>query len=154
MQDLISVLDLPFPATLHYHIDYNVWLRLEPDDSVLLGITAYACAMTGELFSFVPKTPGLILEAGRSIGIVEFRKTAGAVKTPLPGTLLAVNGDVTRQPNLVNADPYGAGWLARIAPRNWRLAAASLVTGAAIEPAFVAQMARDGYPDEVRDDAA
>ncbi|MDH4191625.1 MAG: glycine cleavage system protein H, partial [Betaproteobacteria bacterium] len=76
---------------------------------------------------------------------IESGKWVGPVKAPVSGELLAVNDAAVANPKIVNADPYGAGWLIRLRPTNWEAEAAGLVTGAAIAPAFEARMASDGF---------
>lgn len=82
---------LPFPTDLFYAPDHNLWLREEADGSLTLGLTAYGCALYGQIFAFTPKRDGLHIERDRSFGVVEFAKAASSARSPLSGTLLASN---------------------------------------------------------------
>jgi glycine cleavage system H protein len=140
-----SVRNCNLPQELHYNVAGNVWARKEADGSVTVGMTAYACALTGEVVAFTPKKPGRAVEINKSVGTVESGKWVGPVKAPVSGELLAVNEAVVANPKAISADPYGAGWLVRLKPTDWQAEQASLVTGAAVAPAFEARMANDGF---------
>ncbi|MDH4189403.1 MAG: glycine cleavage system protein H [Betaproteobacteria bacterium] len=142
---MASVRNCVLPEGLLYNVPANVWARRESDGSLTVGMTAYACALTGEVVAFTPRKPGRAVEINRSLGTIESGKWVGPVKAPVSGELLAVNDAAVANPKIVNADPYGAGWLIRLRPTNWEGEAASLVTGAAIAPAFEARMASDGF---------
>lgn len=102
---------LEFPDGLFYAPDYNLWLREEVDGSLTLGLSAYGCALYGEIFAFTPKRDGWHIERDRSFGVVEFAKAASSARSPLAGTLLASNPAVVKRPALINRDCYGeAGW--------------------------------------------
>lgn len=142
---MASVRNCNLPQDLYYNVAGNVWARQEADGSVTVGMTAYACALTGEVVAFTPKKPGRAVEINKSVGTVESGKWVGPVKAPVSGELLAVNEAVVANPKAINADPYGAGWLVRLKPTGWQAEQASLVTGAAVAPAFEARMANDGF---------
>lgn len=107
---------LEFPDGLFYAPDYNLWLREEVDGSLTLGLSAYGCALYGEIFAFTPKRDGWHIERDRSFGVVEFAKAASSARSPLAGTLLASNPAVVKRPALINRDCYGEGWMARLQP--------------------------------------
>lgn len=126
---------LPFPDTLLYAPEHALWLREEADGSVTLGLTAYGCALYGEIFAFTPKRIGARIEAGRSFGVVEFAKAASSARSPLAGELLAVNEALEKRPNLINRDPYESGWMVRLQPDDWPETRKRFLTG---EPALAA----------------
>jgi glycine cleavage system H protein len=140
---------LTFPADLRYAPEHNLWLREEADGSVTLGLSAYGCALYGEIFAFTAKRPGLQIEAGRSFGVVEFAKAACSARSPLAGELLEANPRLAAEPGLINRDCYGEGWMVRLRPSDWPAARGGFVTGAAALAAFAAQMRLDGFdPDD------
>ncbi len=145
MNDILTLHGLPFPAGLLYAPAYNLWLREEPDGSVTLGLSAYGCALYGQIFAFTPRRAGLHIDAGRNFGVVEFAKAASSARSPLAGELVEGNVRVQEQPALINRDCYGEGWLARIRPDDWPAARASFVSGAAALAAFAEQMRLDNF---------
>ena len=94
-----------------YYTESHEWLRLESDDTVVVGITDYAQHQLGDLV-FI-EFPDLELEVEKSneIAVVESVKTAADVYAPLDGKIIEVNQQLVEQPELVNQDPYGLGWL-------------------------------------------
>jgi glycine cleavage system H protein len=92
------------------------WVRALPDGSVEIGITDHAQAALGDLvFVEVPET-GREVTAGTAFAVVESVKAASDVYSPLGGEVLAGNDALAAQPELVNQDPYGQGWIARLKP--------------------------------------
>ena len=140
---------LPFPADRLYAPEHNLWLREERDGSVTLGLSAYGCALYGEIFAFTAKRAGLPIDAGRSFGVVEFAKAACSARSPLAGELLEANPRLAAEPRLINRDCYGAGWMVRLRPADWPAARGAFLAGAAALEAFAAQMRLDGFdPDD------
>lgn len=82
---------LEFPDDLLYAPDYNLWLREEQGGVVTLGLTAYGCAVYGQIFAFTPKRDGWHIDCDRSFGVVEFAKAASSARSLLDGTVLASN---------------------------------------------------------------
>ena len=148
MAEILTLQGLPFPADRLYAPAHNLWLREEPDGSVTLGLTAYGCALYGQIFAFTAKRAGLHIDAERSFGVVEFAKAASSARSPLAGELLASNEALLEQPGLINRDCYGAGWLVRIHPDDWATAREQFLCAAAALPAFAEQMHLDGFDPE------
>lgn len=142
---MASVRGCNLPDDLYYHIESNVWARLEEDGSVTIGMTSYACALAGQLVAATPKKPGREIEQFKTVSTVESGKWVGPVKAPVGGELLAVNEAVSDKPTLVNEDPYGRGWMAKIKPHRWSTEVTSLVTGAEVASLFEAKMQADGF---------
>jgi glycine cleavage system H protein len=142
---MASVKNCNLPEDLHYNVENNVWARLEPDGTVTIGMTAYACALAGEIVAYTPKKVGRAIELNKSLATVESGKWVGPVKAPVSGEVVAINDAVAGSPKAINADPYGAGWLVKIKPTDWAGQSASLVTGAAVGPAFEAKMTADNF---------
>lgn len=142
---MASVKNCDLPDDLYYNVENNVWARKEPDGTVTIGMTAYACALAGEVVAYTPKKVGRGVEFNKSAATVESGKWVGPVKAPVSGEVIAVNEAVSASPKTINADPYGTGWLVRIKPANWDADSAALVTGPAVAPAFEQKMAADGF---------
>jgi len=117
------------PGDLRYTKSHE-WLRSLPDGSVEIGITDHAQEALGDLvFVEVPEA-GRILSAGDACAVVESVKAASDVYIPLGGEVLAGNDLLTTQPELINQDPYGQGWILRLRPTG-DAGGANLMDGAA-----------------------
>lgn len=101
-----------YPDDLLYNAEHD-WARIEGDEAVL-GITWHAQDALGEVVHYEPPAVGAPVRRGESYGEVESVKAVSDLISPLSGEVLAVNESVVAQPELVNEDPYGAGWLVRI----------------------------------------
>ena len=101
-----------YPDGLKYHKEHD-WARIEADEAVL-GITWFAQDSLGELVHFEPPGAGATIAKDASYGEVESVKAVSEVIAPLSGEILEVNQKVVDEPETVNADPYGDGWLVRI----------------------------------------
>lgn len=124
------------PPELHYLIEPQVWARVEPDGRVTAGITALGAKLAGEIYMCRPKGAGVMLEQGRSMAVVELAKSIVSVKAPLSGEVVAVNARLAREPEIINHDPYGEGWLLVLQPSRLTDELAALVTGDAVAPAM------------------
>jgi glycine cleavage system H protein len=103
------------PADLRYTKSHE-WVRALPDGSVEVGITDHAQAALGDLvFVEVPEA-GRQLSTGDACAVVESVKAASDVYSPLGGEVIAGNADLATQPELINQDPYGKGWIMRLKP--------------------------------------
>lgn len=111
---MTSESNLDCPADLHYLIEHQVWARLHGDGTATVGITALGIRLAGEIYMARPKGVGVAVVQGQSVAVVELAKSIVSVKSPVTGTVAAVNEALATRPELVHADPYGAGWLARI----------------------------------------
>lgn len=98
---------------LQYTKDHE-WVRREADGTFVVGITDHAQHQLGELVYVELPEVGQALRPGDSMAVVESTKAASDVYAPLAGTVAAVNPALTSQPELVNSDPYGDGWLVRV----------------------------------------
>ena len=101
-----------YPDELRYHKEHD-WARIEGDEAVL-GITWFAQDALGELVHYEPPSQGDSLTKDAPYGEVESVKAVSDVIAPLSGQVIAVNQKVVDEPETVNADPYGDGWLVRI----------------------------------------
>lgn len=142
---MASVRGCNFPDELYYNLEHNVWLRREADGQVTIGMTAYACALSGEIVSYLPKNTGKTIDRDKSVCTVESGKWVGPVKTPVTGEITAVNEAAVTRPGIVNQSPYGEGWIATLRPADFEADRDNLIAGAEVVPAFEAKMAADGF---------
>jgi glycine cleavage system H protein len=92
------------------------WLRSLPDGSIEVGITDHAQEALGDLISVeVPKLGRRVVE-GEAYAVVESVKTASDIHSPIAGVVTAANALLANSPDLINTDPYGAGWIVRMRP--------------------------------------
>jgi glycine cleavage system H protein len=118
------------PADLWYDVPRDVWLRAEDDGTIVLGMTDPAQTRAGRVLHILFKKVGRHIDAGQSAATIESAKWAGPFPTPLSGTIAAVNDAAFAADILIaNRDPYGLGWMVRLAPDEWRPEASGLVTG-------------------------
>jgi glycine cleavage system H protein len=101
-----------YPDDLRYHREHD-WVRLDGDEAVF-GITWYAQDSLGEVVYFDPPEVGARVKADEPYGELESVKAVSDVIAPLSGEVTGVNEAVTENPDLVNRDPYGEGWLIRV----------------------------------------
>ena len=101
-----------YPDDLRYHKEHD-WARIEGDQAVL-GITWFAQDALGELVHYEPPNEGDTIARDSAYGEVESVKAVSDVIAPLSGDVIEVNKKVVDEPETVNADPYGEGWLVRI----------------------------------------
>jgi glycine cleavage system H protein len=101
-----------YPDDLLYHPEHD-WARVDGDEAVL-GITWFAQDALGELVHFEAPEAGVSVSKDEAYGEVESVKAVSDVIAPLSGEVLEVNARAVDEPELVNEDPYGEGWLIRI----------------------------------------
>ncbi len=98
------------PSDLYYTAEHE-WVRRSGDDVARVGITDFAQSALGDVVFVQLPEVGTELTAGETFGEVESTKSVSDLYAPVSGTVSAVNGDLEGSPQLVNSDPYGAGWL-------------------------------------------
>jgi glycine cleavage system H protein len=101
-----------YPEDLRYHPEHD-WARVDGDEATL-GITWYAADALGELVHYEPPEDGAGVTKDQAYGEVESVKAVSDVISPLSGEVIEVNRKVADEPETVNEDPYGEGWLVRI----------------------------------------
>ena len=90
------------------------WVRHD-GDTATVGISDHAQAQLGDVIFLELPEPGTALQAGEKFGVVESVKAASDLFSPVAGTVESVNDKLSTNPELVNTDPYGDGWLLRLA---------------------------------------
>jgi glycine cleavage system H protein len=117
------------PADLRYTKSHE-WIRTRADGSLEIGITDHAQQALGDLvFVEVPEA-GRSVKAGEACAVVESVKAASDVYAPIAGQISEGNARLTAEPETVNQQPYGEGWLMRLKPAAGALAAAELMSAA------------------------
>lgn len=101
-----------FPENLKYSNDHE-WVRVEGTEAYV-GITDYAQSELGEIVFVDVDSEGETLSAGEVFGSIEAVKTVSDLMMPAGGEVLEVNAQLEDQPELVNSDPYGEGWIIKI----------------------------------------
>ncbi len=103
------------PGDLRYTSEHE-WLRKEEDGSVTIGITDHAQSALGDLVYVELPEVGQEIDSGGEMAVVESVKAASDVYAPIAGTILEVNTELADEPEKLNADPYGDGWIVRMQP--------------------------------------
>jgi glycine cleavage system H protein len=104
------------PSNLHYTKEHE-WIRVEGNEAYV-GITDYAQSELGEIVFVDINTEGETLGQGEVFGSVEAVKTVSDLNMPVTGEVLEINETINDQPELVNNDPYGEGWMIKISVAN------------------------------------
>ena len=100
------------PSDLRYHKEHE-WVRLNGTQATV-GISHFAQDALGDIVFLDPPKAGAVVKAGQQIGEVESTKTTSTLYTPVSGTIAKINQDLKDHPEVLNADPYGKGWIAVI----------------------------------------
>jgi glycine cleavage system H protein len=103
------------PGDLEYTKEHE-WLRKEQDGSVTVGITDHAQSALGDMVYVELPELAQDLEAGGEMAVVESVKAASDVYAPLSGSVVEVNSSLADDPEKINSDPYGEGWIVRLQP--------------------------------------
>lgn len=107
---------MQFPADIRYTSEHE-WIRIEGDEAYV-GITDYAQSELGEIVFVDVPTLGETVGQGEVFGSIEAVKTVSDLNMPVSGEVLEINGALDAQPELVNNDPYGEGWIIRISVKD------------------------------------
>jgi len=133
------------PDDLLYDVENNIWYREAGDGNVIVGMTAVAAAMAGQLVAFTPKKAGRTVKEGKSCATIESGKWVGPAKLAFEAEITEVNEDLVGNPKVANEEPYGAGWLVKVAPSDWASAKATLTPGGDVAGPYEAKMAADEF---------
>ena len=106
------------PEDLRYTSEHE-WVRAANGGPARVGITHYAQDALGDIVYVQLPEPGTAVSAGDSLGEVESTKSVSEIYAPLSGTVVEINDLLTDAPELINTDPYDAGWLVKIAPDDY-----------------------------------
>ena len=103
-----------FPTNVKYTNEHE-WVRIEGDEAYV-GITDYAQTQLGDIIFVDIPTEGETLEKGETFGSIEVVKTVSDLFLPIGGEIQEINPALEENPELVNKDPYGEGWIVKIKP--------------------------------------
>lgn len=103
------------PGDLQYTDDHE-WVRREDDGSVTIGITDHAQSALGDLVYVELPEVDQEVDSGGDMAVVESVKAASDVYAPISGTVVAVNAALSDDPEVINSDPYGEGWIVKLRP--------------------------------------
>lgn len=101
-----------FPAELKYTKEHE-WVRIQGDEATI-GITEFAQRELGDIVYVEIETLGKELKSGEIFGTVEAVKTVSDLYLPLSGSITEINSNLNSNPELVNTDPYGEGWMVKM----------------------------------------
>jgi glycine cleavage system H protein len=96
-----------------YYTETHEWVTVD-DNTATIGITEFAQAQLGDVVFLELPRVGKLLEAGDSFGVVESVKAASDLYSPVAGTVEEVNESLNANPEQVNTDPFGSGWLIKV----------------------------------------
>lgn len=105
------------PEDLRYTSEHE-WVASTSSGPVRVGITHYAQDALGDIVFVQLPDEGTVVQQGDSLGEIESTKSVSEIYAPLAGTVVARNATLTDEPELINAEPYAAGWLVEIAPED------------------------------------
>jgi glycine cleavage system H protein len=108
---------MSFPSELKYTKDHE-WIKLIDGNTALVGITSFAQGELGDIVYVDITTVGQTLGADEVFGTVEAVKTVSDLFLPVAATIEEVNAELEKEPELVNSDPYGEGWMVKITVTN------------------------------------
>ena len=125
------------PSDLRYTSEHE-WVRRTGSDSVQVGITDFAQSSLGDVVFVQLPDVGAEVTAGESFGEVESTKSVSDLYAPLTAKVIAVNDDLEGNPQLVNSEPYGGGWLVELS-----------ADAAALDEGIAALLDADGYHNTI-----
>ncbi|WP_182405326.1 glycine cleavage system protein GcvH [Psychrobacter sp. GP33] len=105
------------PAELKYVASHE-WLRLEDDGTITVGITEHAQDLLGDVVFVELPEVGANITVDEEIAVVESVKAASDVYAPISGEVIAINESLEDEPEVINSDPYGEGWLYKMKATN------------------------------------
>ncbi|MCS7083759.1 MAG: glycine cleavage system protein H [Aquificaceae bacterium] len=114
---------------LYYDIENQVWYRLEEDSSVTVGATDIGQTRAGKMVNVRIKPPGKHVPKNKPIASLESGKWTGPVPALIEGEIIQRNEELFDIPELINEDPYGKGWIAKLKPSNLQRDLKDLITG-------------------------
>ena len=123
---MMRALDYEVPEKLYYSKEHE-WVKLEGKEAVV-GITDYAQKQLHDIVYVEVKKVGVSIEQFQTIGTVESVKSVSDIYSPVSGEVTKVNEELAESPELLNQDPYGRGWLARISLKDFDKDAKKLLT--------------------------
>lgn len=103
------------PGELKYTKSHE-WVRVEEDGSVTVGITDHAQELLGDIVFVELPEVNTDVSSGDDAGVVESVKAASDIYSPVSGEIISINEELVDAPEIINSDPYGAGWIFKLTP--------------------------------------
>src|SRR5262245_7383875 len=113
---VVKVEGYEFPDRLLYDVENQIWYEPLMDGTIRVGFTSWAANLMGEVLVFTPKRVGRDFEKGRSFAVIEGGKWVGTARAAFAGVVVAQNEMLEGKPELLNQDPFGAGWMLIVRP--------------------------------------
>jgi glycine cleavage system H protein len=113
-------------TTDRFYTSDHLWLKME-EELVSIGLTDYLQQTAGDVAFAEPETEGTNLNAGDILGSIETMKTTLDIPSPLEGIIKTINPRLEDEPELINQDPYGEGWLVQLEVTDWEAVQKSLL---------------------------
>jgi glycine cleavage system H protein len=111
-----EILDFEVPDELHYTVD-DEWVLAE-DDGVTVGVTDFAQQQLGDIVYVELPTVGDQVVEGEAFGVIESVKAVSDLNAPVAGEVVAINEELIDQPEIINEECYGTGWIIKLKPSN------------------------------------
>lgn len=108
---------MSYPEDLKYTKEHE-WIRINDDDTATIGVTDFAQSELGDIVFVELEFEGFEFEKDEVFGTVEAVKTVSELFAPVDGEIVAINEELELEPELVNDDPYGDGWMVKISVSN------------------------------------
>lgn len=125
---MVEIEGFYLPDEFYYDRKEHTWAKVE-DDMVRIGLDQFGQCSAGRIAYIKIKPKGGEIEKGRPFGTLESGKYIGPLKVPLSGTIAEVNDTLFKDPELVNRDPYGKGWMIILSSTNFKEDSKDLVHG-------------------------
>ncbi len=135
------------PDDLHYHVDFNVWVRDLGDGTFELGMTDIAQTLAGNIIHCRPKKVGKTVKVGKSLATVESGKWVGPMKAPFTAEVVERNEAAEADATLLNKSPYEDGWIVRVKPPDGAAAITELLSAEDAVAPYEAYMAEKGVEE-------
>jgi glycine cleavage system H protein len=113
---MTAIENYEFPDDLYYTKDH-VWVKVE-GNLATIGLSQFGQSIAGDILFVEAPNPGRVITKNEAFMSMESGKWVGRIKAPLSGKIMETNADLEWETNLVNSDPYGKGWLAKLEPSN------------------------------------
>lgn len=136
----MNILGFEYPDDAYFYLPQDMWCRACSDGRVEVGVTTFGIHLSGDFYMCRPKSAGTVLAQGETLAVAELSKSVVAIKSPLSGEVVERNPLLEETPEVIHQDPYGRGWLVRIAPSRWDADLAQLAHGSTLEAAAQARM--------------
>ena len=130
-----------FADDVLYYPDSDTWVRFQEDGTATVGIDTILAWLGGPITSTSFKPAGTMVERGKALGAIESPRHFDTVRSPITGRVIETNPALVGDPRLLNRDPYGRGWFAKLEPAKKRQEIAMVKSPASARAALEARIA-------------